>query len=623
MNTIEKTLSYLKRFTAVISLISIVLYALLELDILSLNPNPQIYRAVIIIALIPLTADIIFSLIKKRIGVDIIALASISGSLLLEEYLAGIIIVLMLSGGEVLEDYALKRSRRELKSLIDKTPRIANLIKGTNIIKVNVEEIKPGNKLLVKKGEVIPVDALIKKGSSQIDESSITGEPVGNTKKPGERVYSGSINMGEPVELEALKTSEESQYQIIVELVKQAEKGKPPFVRLADRYSVWFTLIAFGIAGLAYFATGDPTRALTVLVVATPCPLILATPIAFASGISKAAELGIVFKSGEALEKAAKANSILFDKTGTLTDGKPKLTKILISDKLPRDIKNTTSQKSILKIASAIEQYSQHPIGDALIQEAFSKGIQVPEAKNIKEEVGFGISGEVNGELYHIGGKKYIRSKGIKISSTLEDKSKYFVFVCNKNTLLAQIVLEDQPKENAVNVMEKIRTLKFKKIMLLTGDKYDSAYKIAETFGIKNFKYNFLPQDKLAEVEKIQSAGYRVAFVGDGVNDAPALAKADVGIAIGALSKSASTEAGSVVITKPEFEKVYYTFSISKRVLKISKQGIFLGMGLSIILMFGGAWGLFLPAAGAILQEVVDISVIINALRARDIKTVA
>lgn len=381
----------------------------------------------LLIGLIPLFWDIAISVTKGKFGIDLIALCAIIGSILLGEFLAGIVILLMLSGGEALEAFALKRARDELKSLISNAPAKANLIIGNEIREVKVSELKVGDIFLVKPSEVVAADGIIVSGESFIDESSLTGESLPVLKKIDDDVLSGSLNADGIIKVKVLKESRDSKYQQIIRLVREAQENKAPFVRLADHYSVVFTLITFALAILAYAVSDDFSRVLAVLVVATPCPLIIAPSVAFAAGISRAAKKGIIVKSGGVLEVLAKCSILIFDKTGTLTKGFQKIVKI----------NSIIPEKEAVKIAYSLEQFSTHVLSKSFIEEA--KMINPVEVEDFKEKSGFGISGKIYGEKYFLGKKDFLKENNINLSNGIEEKENVQdinVYLANQENVL-------------------------------------------------------------------------------------------------------------------------------------------------------------------------------------------
>lgn len=580
-----------------------------------------VLKMAILLGLIPLSVDIIGTILKKRFGVDLIALVSITGSILLGEYLAGAVILLMLSGGEYLEGYALRRSKKELNNLLSLAPRFAHYRTNGEVKRVEIEKVNINDEIIVKPGEIVPVDGIILEGISSFDESTITGEAIPVEKTIHDWVYSGVVNKESAVVVKVMKTSVNSKYQQIVKLVEEAENDRAPFVRLADRYSVWFTILAFTMAGVAWMISDDPIRALTVLVVATPCPLILATPIAFASGVSKGAGKGVIIKSGATIEQLARSKTFVFDKTGTLTEGRPQIVNI-------EKFNERYQTDDLIKISASLEQYSEHVLSKGFLDYAKSKKIHLVNPSQLKESFGNGIKGEIDGVSYKLGKLNFVlngfetkyveKFKDMNSGDTSEGKILVYLGDNKKQEIIASFLLSDKPRKNIVNEIQLLKKLGVRKLVMLTGDKESIAKEYSEKFSIPDYIAEISPEEKMTKIEEIKkNSNHPVVMIGDGINDSPALAKADIGIAFGVLGTNATTDAGDIVITSGNFDRVSYTYSLSQKVLEIAKQGIFIGMGLSTLLMFFGAFGLFVPAVGALLQEVIDFIVILNSLRVK------
>ncbi len=616
---------FLKYAVPLLALVAVAIYLLIIVSGGDRRLANSLLLVVNIFAFIPLVIKITKDLLKGNMGVDILALASILGSILLGENLAGSVVVLMLSGGELLEELALKRSRLELNKLVSALPLSVLLKDETGHNEIQVTDIKIGVDIIVRPGETVAVDGRVSSASAEIDESPITGESRPVNKLRGDEVFSGSVNTAAPFIMSVSKLPQDSKYQQIVELVRKAESQKAPFVRLADKYGVGFTIFAFVLAIIAYVISGDPIRALSVLVVATPCPLILATPISFASGISIAARRGIIVKSGGALEQLARVNSVVFDKTGTLTYGKPELEKIVLAQKIEQ------SEAEVWQIIAALESYSKHVIGSSIYKAAREKVVTQIKLTSITESFGSGISGKLaDGSLARIGSLPWLRQVGVhtdeKLNSaaqTAQDKGKIVVGLSIDKLQIAQIVCQDQLRPESKSTIYKMRKLVGDDIHLISGDKDILVKKVAEKFDIKSFAGQQSPEDKSVRIRDLQKQGRQVLMIGDGVNDAPALVGANVGIALGYLGSNASTDSADIVITVSDLSRVNEAVVISRGVLNNAKQGIFIGIGLSSILMLMGTMGLLLPLVGALLQEAIDLIVIINALRTRNLKSTA
>jgi heavy metal translocating P-type ATPase len=564
---------------------------------------------VVIIETLPLLWGMVEDLRTGKYGIDILAVTAIVTSVILGQYWAALVIVLMLTGGESLEDYAEHRAQSELNALLKHAPQKAHLVRSRDkIVDVKVGDVHVGDKLLIKPGEIVPVDGVIIDGSSSFDESSITGESLPQARGVSESVVSGSVNLDGVLTLRASATAEDSQYQQIIRLVRSASASQAPFVRLADRYSIPFTVAAYLIAGTVWALSGDAIRFLEVIVVATPCPLLLAAPIALISGMARASKFGIIVKTGSALEKLAEAETIAFDKTGTLTSGVLEL-----------DIVTTfgTHKKSdVLATAASIEQSSNHILAHALVAAADAQGIKLIKAKNVREISGRGLDGIVKGHKVIVGRYSLLEEYNISMPAKFKQSAiqKTAVYVAVNGQLAGIISFKDAIRSESEATLRRLKELGITNTMMITGDNKVVASAIAKELGIKHVYAEMLPADKLHTLER--EAKRPVVFVGDGVNDAPVLTAADVGIALGARGSTAASESADLVIMPDDIGHVAIAVSIAQRTFKIATQSIVIGILLSLILMVVFATGKFPPLAGAILQEVVDVVVIFNALRA-------
>lgn len=591
------------------SLVVIIMIISLGLAIAGYHTAANIILSVTALASsLPIIWDIIQSLRHGEYGVDILAATAIITSVLLGEVWAGMVIVLMLTGGEALEDYAERHAKTELTSLLERAPKKALIIRGRKEIVIPVKQVKTGDKLLIKPGEVVPVDCVITEGTSSMDESSLTGEPLPVEKKVGEQLLSGSINQESALVVKAIHTADDSQYEQIIKLVKSASASKSPFVRLADQYSIPFTIIAFTIAGGAWFLSGDVNRFLEVLVVATPCPLILGAPIAIISGMSRAAKHGVIIKTGGALENLARIKTMAFDKTGTLTQGKPVVDNVLTFNK-------ATKQK-VLETAAALEQSSNHILAKTIVESARADGLKIPKVKGVREVTGQGLRAIIKGQEVLVGKMSFMKNEDVSLPTTLPAAAtgQTAAFVAMGGELLGVICFSDELRPESRSTMRKLKDLGVEHLMMITGDNKTTAKAIARKLGISEVKAECLPADKLFAVENITNRP--VGFVGDGVNDAPVLTAADVGIALGARGSTAASESADVVVMLDDISKVGDSVEIAKRTLFIAKQSILIGIFISIGLMFIFATGRFKAIYGAAIQELVDVAVIINALRA-------
>jgi heavy metal translocating P-type ATPase len=603
-----------QRLLALFSLSTIVLGALLYL-LVSPGAGRMVWALSIAFALIPLSYSVARSLLHGDVGVDVIALVSMGGSLILGEYLAGAVIALMLSGGNALEALAVRRARRELTSLLERAPKVAHRRSGNELEEVTVEELAVGDVVTVRAGEVVPVDGILVSDRAVVDESTLTGEPLPVSYGEGGMLRSGSMNDGEAFDLRATRPAAESAYASIVRLVRAAEEQRAPFVRLADRYAIVFLPVTAAIAGVAWALSGDPVRALAVFVVATPCPLILAAPIALISGISRAARSGIILKGATAIEKLGTARTVLLDKTGTLTLGTPEIDRILTLDGSDPD--------EVLRLAASVDQLSAHVLAEALVRGARKRGLSLEFPREVDEEPGQGIEGWVGHRRVAVGSPGWLHRRGVRTEEAqalFEDdasgRAKVLVGVDKRP--VGAIIMGDHLREDASELIERLHAAKVERVAMVTGDRQSIAEEIARQLGVDDVYADQSPEDKLEVVRQTRShPEWRpVVMVGDGVNDAPALALADVGVAMGSAGATVSSETADAVITVDRIGRVADAILIARRSFGIARQSVIAGMGLSIVAMIFAAFGYISPVAGALLQEVIDVTVILNALRA-------
>lgn len=594
------------------SLLSIIAWAILRTQGME-DVAMEIFRVLLIIGSVPVFIEILGAIRKGQFGADIIALLAIITSYVMNQYLAGIFIVLMLSGGRALENFALSRAKKELTSLISNAPRKAHKKENGNLQSIPVNEVEVGDIIVVKPGEVVAVDGIVTEGNSPMDESALTGESMPVEKGLNSHVMSGSINKGNVLEIRAIHVSKDSQYEQIIRLVESAEKTKAPMVRLADRYSGWFTIITLILAGTAWALAHEGLRLLSVLVVATPCPLILATPIAIVSGMSKAAKKGIIIKNGGALESLGNTKTFVFDKTGTLTFGVPNITEIKAEKGTPEEV---------IQIAASLDQVSVHVIARSLIQYAKTNNIALTYPTEFEEIIGSGAKGRLDHTTYYLGKLGLIEAQNIAIPSSvkeheknLKNEGKMALYLASEKEFLGTIYLADTVRPEVKMLFEALDRHGVQRTVMLTGDRKVVADHIGEQAGVHEVIAECLPDDKLKHIERLRKESSPVVMVGDGINDAPALAAADIGIAMGSTGSTATSEVADIVIMVDNIERVSDAFAIARRTLKIAKQSIFTGMGLSILFMVIAALGYIPPIYGAIIQEAVDIVVILNALR--------
>jgi heavy metal translocating P-type ATPase len=566
-----------------------------------------------IVALVPLAFDVTRQLLRGRTGVDVIALLAMLGALGLGEYLAGAVVALMLAGGQALEGFADGRARRELAALVSRAPRVVHRYEDGTLTSPPLEEVRPGDLLLVKPGEVVPVDGVVEGETAVLDESALSGESRPVNRGDGERVRSGVVNGAGAFRLRATATAAASTYAGIVRLVEEAQASKAPLVRLADRYAVYFLPATLVMAAFAWVLSGEPVRALAVLVVATPCPLILAAPVAIVAGISRAARHGILVKGGAALETLARGRVLLIDKTGTVTAGAPRVAAVEVFGHLPAD--------EVLRLAASLDLVSPHILADGIVREARGRRLELSFPTATQEAMGSGIAGEVGRRAVRLGMADWVlaghalpaAARRALRRSALEGTSSVFVAVDGE--LAGVIVLEDPVRADAPQTLRALRRSGFEQIFLLTGDHLDVAEIVGAGLGVDRVLAERSPAEKVEAVRAAASAGTTV-MVGDGINDAPALAAADVGVAMGARGATASSEAADVVLVADRLDRLTEAVAIARRTRGIAVQSILAGMGLSAIGMLAAALGYLPPVAGALFQEGIDVAVILNALRA-------
>lgn len=539
-------------------------------------------------------------------GIDILAATAIVTSVILGQYWAAIVVVIMLTGGEALEHYASHRARSELDALLARAPQQAHVLRKGKTLDVAVSELKPGDKIIIKAGEVVPVDAVVIEGTASFDESSLTGESVPQAKDIKDQLLSGSINLDGAVTAKATASAADSQYQQIIKLVQSAAVTQTPFVRLADRYSLPFTVFAYAIAVTVWVFSGQAIRFLEVIVVATPCPLLLAAPIALISGMARASRYGIIVKGGVALERLAEAKTMAFDKTGTLTSGVLQVDQVIAFDSYKKD--------EVLALAASLEQSSNHVLAQAIVSTAQSQSLKFLKVKQLQELAGRGIKANLKGQEILVGRLSLLKENGVKISKQFKPGSvkATAVYIAVSGELAGVITLKDELRPETKSTLAKLREFGVKEIIMVTGDNQATAQAIGKAVGISHIHAEALPAEKLHILEEVKARP--LAFVGDGVNDAPILTAADVGIALGARGSTAASESADMVIMQDNLSYVVTAMAIAKRTFQIARQSILVGIALSILLMLAFATGRFSPLSGAIIQEAVDIFVIFNAL---------
>ena len=569
------------------------------------------------VVLVPLVLSTARSLLQGDVGVDAIALVAIVWALALGEFLAAAIVALMMSGGAALEAWAAGRARRELRLLVERAPRIAHRYAAGTVQEVKVDELQPGDLVAVRAGEVVPADGAVADREAVIDESALTGEALPVTIARHGHVRSGTANAGDTFDLRVTAPAAQSAYAAIVRLVQAAETDRAHFTRLADRYAAYFLPFSLAVAGIAWLASGDSTRGLAVMVVATPCPLILAAPIAFVAGLSRAARAGIIVKGAGALERLGGAKTVLLDKTGTLTLGQPALERIVPLGDLDAE--------EALRLAASLDQMSAHVLAESLVRAAAGRGIELALPSGVKEDPGRGILGEVEGHRVAVGSSSWLETNGYvgardqsRAHDTNDGAGRAKILVGVDGALTAVIVMGDRLRPGAETLAQELHDAGIAHVALVSGDRAEIVAEVARTAGIEHVYADQAPEQKLDVVRAIRGRpGLRnVVMVGDGINDAPALALADVGIAMAGKGATISSETADVVITVDNASRIVLAILIGRRSLHIARQSVVCGLGLSVAAMIVAAFGYLPPVWGALFQEVIDVAVILNALRA-------
>lgn len=550
--------------------------------------------------------DMVKVLKSGNFGIDLLAITAIVATIVLGQYWAGWIVLLMLTGGDSLEEYAANKAKSELKSLLDNTPSQAHLIIDQTVKDIDIDDVKVGDELLIRPKEQVPVDGVVFDGTSEVDESSLTGESVPVTIGKDSHVMSGSINGENPFKIRAEKVAADSEYQAIVKLVKESETHPAHFVRLADRYAVPFTLIAYVIAGIAWYISKDPIRIAQVLVVASPCPLILAAPIAFVSGMSRTSRNGIIVKSGTALEKLNSAKTVAFDKTGTITEGR------LIVNGFKSV--NGFSKEQVMVYAASLEQNSSHVMAKAIVDFTLKHNLELLPVTDLKETTAEGIVGKIDDIEVKVGQAEFVTDE--KVDSVTGSG----VYVSIDGEYAGVYSLLDQIRPEAKTTIQGLKNFGISNILMISGDKKEATELVASEVGITKAFPSSLPADKVKIIRGLGKEYHPTVMVGDGVNDAPALALADVGIAMGYKGANAASESADAVILQDDLSKVTTAVKIAHDTMKVAKEAVLIGIFICIALMIVAGFGLIPTIIGAMFQEVVDTVAILYALRARSDK---
>jgi heavy metal translocating P-type ATPase len=559
--------------------------------------------------LLALIVQIVRSLLRGEMGLDVVAALSMGAALAFGEALAATIVALMYSGGNFLESFAEGRARREMRDLLARVPRTATRYIDGGLREMSVDEIRPGDRLLIRQGEVVPVDGNVASSEAFLNMAALTGESLPVPIRREEPVLSGATNAGDAFDLVATHEARDSTYAGIVRLVEEAQRSRAPMSRLADKWSMGFLALTVLIASAAWWFSGDPIRAVAVLVVATPCPLILAVPVALVAGLSRAAQFGVLIKGAGPLENMARVRTIILDKTGTLTDGRPQIASIYAATDFTDD--------ELLWFAASLDQASKHPIAQAIVAAAQARGLSLVLPSKTKEVSGEGVTGIVGSRSVVVGGHRLVAERAEATLLTFPDAEagSVVVAVAVDNRMAGYIVMADPVREEVVGLFAGLRRQGVQRILLATGDRAAVAERVSEGLGFNAIHSGLTPDQKVLVVLTERKNG-PVMMVGDGVNDAPALAAADIGVAMGARGAAASAETADVVLLVDRIDRLLAGVEIARHARRIAVESVIVGIGLSLMAMVAAALGYLLPVEGAILQEVIDVTVILNALRA-------
>jgi heavy metal translocating P-type ATPase len=567
------------------------------------------WMAGVVPVLVALVVEIVRSLARGEVGLDIVAALSMSAALVFGETLAAAVVALMYSGGTFLEGFAEGRARREMRELLSRVPRTATRHRNGGLEEVPLEDLVPGDRLLIRQGDVVPVDGRILSATAFLDLSALTGESMPARRAKGDEALSGSTNAGDAFDLEAMREAKDSTYAGIVRLVEEAQRSKAPMSRLADRWSLGFLAVTVTIALAAWWFSGDPIRAVAVLVVATPCPLILAVPVALVAGLSRAAHYGVLVKGAGPLEAMARIRTLILDKTGTLTDGRPQIVSI--------DCRDGMAENEILGLAAAADQGSKHPVAQAIVAAAVARGLRLPIPEEIGEVPGEGVIARIEGRQVVVGSDSFVapRAGAVPGAHPSVVAGSVVVAVAVDGRMAGYFVMSDPLRADAPEMIAALRREGVGRILLATGDRAEVARQVTEGLGLDGIRAGLSPDGKVLLVVSERKNG-PVMMVGDGVNDAPALAAADVGVAMGARGAAASAEAADVVLLVDRVNRIGAGIEIARKSRRIALQSVGAGIGLSVMGMIAAGLGYISPVQGALIQEVIDVAVILNALRA-------
>lgn len=572
----------------------------------------HVWMAGLVLIGAPVVWHTIRGMLRGNFAADVVAMLAIGCAIALDQPLAGLVVVIMQTGGEALEAFAVARASSAVDALEKDAPSLAHRITEGNVVDIAALDIEPDDMLLVRAGELVPCDAVVTDGASHLDTARLTGEAMPVAVHAGVAVMSGSVNQEGAITIRAVRRSQESQYAKIVDLVRSAQASKSPIQRTADKWAIWFTPLTIAACVIAWLVSHDATRVLAVLVVATPCPLILAAPVAIIGGINRAAKRSIIVRNGVALEALAGVTAAVFDKTGTLTIGEPEFQRIVAD--------NGVSTDSLLSRAAAVELGSGHLLARVVVRAAARSGRSMPIATDVVETPGSGVIATVDAETVAVGSPAYVGETMPALTARIATLDKGIeglrAYVGTSGGALGRIDFADELRPNLPSFFRDLRALGIREYELLSGDAHANVAKIAHTVGITSFAGDLTPSDKVDRVNALQRSGHRVLMVGDGTNDAPALSAASVGVALAGHGGGVVAEAADVVLLIDDPSRIVEAVAIGRRSLRIAKQSIGVGLGLSLIGMAIAASGRLTPIAGALIQEAIDVAVILNALRA-------
>jgi heavy metal translocating P-type ATPase len=570
--------------------------------------RPALWGGAAAIMLAFLLRDIARSLPRRDYGLDIVAALSMAVAIAFGETLAAAVVSLMYAGGQLLEDVAETRARADLRALLGRVPAKALRYEDGGLAETAIEALRPGDRILIRQGDILPVDGRVLGGPALLDQSILTGESVPVRRLAGEEVLSGAQSLDMAFDMEATRTAADSTYSAIVRLVRMAQAAKAPMVRLADRFALWFLLATVLMAAAAWLLSGERMRFLAVLVAATPCPLILAVPVAIVSGIGKASRRGVLVKGGAVLETLARAATLVIDKTGTLTEGHARVVDIQVAGRRNRD--------EVLRLAASLDQASSHAIAASIVAAARARGLRLSLPAEASEEAGAGIAGLVDGHRVIVGGSGFVNRRLKRPGRrNVAPAGTVVVAVAIDGRPAGRLLLADRLREDAGAALDRLRRAGIGRIVLASGDRRAVVEKIAGELGLADARAELEPRDKVDVVRAERRRGV-VLMAGDGVNDAPALAAADVGIAIGVRGAPAAAEAADAVLLIDNLKRIAEAVEIARRSRRIALESVCAGLGLSFAAMLAGAFGYLLPVEGALVQEAIDVAVILNALRA-------